>query len=123
MKQRLLGSVVAAVLAMVAMIGAAAPAAADATCGGGCGGGWSKVSGGVNFLVMDTKGDGYGVIGYVYRKSDHRLLASKYNGKGNGGRLEFILAVASGTTEFQMCLVDGPNHDTIRCNDKRTVTF
>jgi hypothetical protein len=32
-------------------------------------------------------------------------------------------SVASGTTEFQMFLVDGPNHETIRCNDKRTVTF
>jgi hypothetical protein len=123
MKQRVLGSVVAGVLAMAAMLGAAAPAYADATCGGGCGGGWAKVSGGVRFLVQDTKADGYGVMGFVYRKSDRRLLASEYNGKGSGGRLEFTLSVASGATEFQMCLVDGPNHETIRCNDKRTVTF
>ncbi|WP_328391009.1 hypothetical protein [Nocardia sp. NBC_00416] len=106
-------------LTAVALVGTAGYANASWACGGGCEGSyWRKVgTGRYEFHIEDAKKDGYGVMGYIRKKSNGGIVEDKYVGGGAGASLTFVREWSANYVTLQLCTVDGSDHKRINCTD------
>ncbi|MEV6323874.1 hypothetical protein AB0M45_22165 [Nocardia sp. NPDC051787] len=118
MKRNILGGTIVCELTMVAISGTAGHANASWACGGGCEGSYYRQvgTGRYEFRIEDSKKDGYGVMGYIRKKSNGDT-EEKYVGGGAGDSMTVVREYSAGYYAFRLCTVDGGDHVKIDCTD------